>query len=191
MSEQDTQRQLPQNAVEALQQGGLICYPTEAIFGLGCDPDNEQAVYALLALKDRPVEKGLILIADNFAQCLPYVDDSKIPQDKRAEIFSSWPGPVTWLLPVKASAPEWVTGGNPSIAIRVTDHPVVKELCQAFGKPIVSTSANFSGEEPAKTLAEAQAAFGDRVAFYQAGELGKQTSPSQIRDALSGKVIRS
>ncbi|MCF6442005.1 Sua5/YciO/YrdC/YwlC family protein [Pseudoalteromonas luteoviolacea] len=191
MSHNENQTAKPQSAIDALQQGELICYPTEAIFGLGCDPDSESAVHKLLALKERPIEKGLILIADNFAQCLIYVDDAKIPMDKRAEIFSAWPGPVTWVLPAKSTTPKWLTGAHSSIAVRVTDHPVVKQLCKTFGKPLVSTSANFSGEEPAMTIDEAKAMFNERVGFYQEGELGGRTAPSQIRDAMTGKVFRS
>ncbi|MBQ4839919.1 MULTISPECIES: Sua5/YciO/YrdC/YwlC family protein [Pseudoalteromonas] len=191
MNHNENQTTKPQTAIEALRQGELICYPTEAIFGLGCDPDSESAVHKLLALKERPIEKGLILIADNFAQCLDYVDDAKIPMDKRAEIFSAWPGPVTWVLPAKSTTPKWLTGEHTSIAVRVTDHPVVKQLCKSFGKPLVSTSANFSGEEPAMTIAQAQSMFGDRVGYYQEGELGGRNTPSQIRDAMTGQVFRN
>ena len=78
------------SVIRALNDGGVIAYPTEAVFGLGCDPDNETAVMALLAIKQRPVEKGLILIAADYSQLLPYVNDTAIPQDKRAKIFASW-----------------------------------------------------------------------------------------------------
>ena len=96
--------------VQTLQQGELIAYPTEAVFGLGCDPDNEGAVNKLLALKRRPVNKGLILVANTYSQLLLYVDDAKIPRHKRTEIFSSWPGPVTWLLPAAKKAWSVVCG---------------------------------------------------------------------------------
>ena len=175
---------------QALTDGAVICYPTEAIFGLGCDPDNQAAVAHLLQLKGRPLSKGLILIADNYSQCLPYVADEHIPLHKRAEIFSSWPGAVTWLLPAKASAPRWLTGGRQTIAIRVTAHPVVKRICQAFAKPIVSTSANFSGEMPVTSLSQAKALVADQVGYYVDGPLGSHSSPSVIKDAMTGKVIR-
>lgn len=175
---------------QALTEGAVICYPTEAIFGLGCDPDNHDAVLKLLQLKGRPQSKGLILVADNYSQCLPYVEDTKIPLHKRAEIFSSWPGAVTWLLPAKDSTPSWLTGGRQTIAIRVTAHPVVKHICRAFAKPIVSTSANFSGEVPVTSLSQAQALFADQVDYYVDGPLGSHSSPSVIKDAMTGKVIR-
>ncbi|MBE0370046.1 L-threonylcarbamoyladenylate synthase [Pseudoalteromonas aurantia 208] len=180
----------PNNVVQALTQGQVICYPTEAVFGLGCDPDNQNAVEALLAIKQRDVAKGLILIADDYSQCLPYVDDTKIPMDMRADIFSSWPGAVTWVLPAKTSTPKWLTGVHSTIAVRVTAHPTVKALCQQFGKPLVSTSANLSGQEPVASLEEAKRVFTTQVGFYVDAPLGGASAPSQIKHALTGAVLR-
>jgi len=179
------------NAITALNQGFVIFYPTEAVFGLGCDPDNEQAVMDLLAIKQRSVDKGLILIADNYSQLLPYIDDNKIPMDKRPEIFSSWPGAVTWILPASDKAPKWLTGKFDSIAVRVTNHADVKALCSEFGKPLVSTSANLAGCEPVKGIDEAKQVFINKNLFYVQGELGLGNKPSQIKDGMTGAVIRS
>ncbi|MCW8093475.1 Sua5/YciO/YrdC/YwlC family protein [Alteromonas sp. ASW11-130] len=175
---------------QAFDEGRLVVYPTEAVMGIGCDPDNHKAVNTLLALKDRPVEKGMILIADTYSRLLPYVDDSLISLDMRPVIFSSWPGPVTWLLPKSASAPDWITGGQDKIAVRVTNHPTVIDLCRAAGRPLVSTSANPSGLTPAKSVSEAKNYFGDNV-IYIDGKTGGYNSPSTIRDCASGKVIRA
>jgi L-threonylcarbamoyladenylate synthase len=177
-------------AVDALQQGGVIVYPTEAVFGLGCDPDNKQAVESLLAIKQRPVEKGLILIADNYGQLLKYIDDSKIPMDKRADIFSSWPGAITWVMPAAKDTPKWLTGQFDTIAVRVTNHPTVKKLCQEFGKPLVSTSANLSGQDTVTSITQARNEFGEQVAFYVDEALGGNTQPSTIKDVMTGKVFR-
>ncbi|WP_105167181.1 Sua5/YciO/YrdC/YwlC family protein [Pseudoalteromonas sp. T1lg23B] len=179
-----------QDALSAFTAGGVLCYPTEAVYGLGCDPDNEAAVTQLLNIKQRDVTKGLILVADNYGQCLPYVDDAKIPMDKRADIFSSWPGPITWLLPAKASTPGWLTGAHDTIAIRISAHPVIKALCQTISKPLVSTSANISGAEPVMSITQARDTFQDQVACYVTGQLGDSTKPSQIKHALSGALIR-
>ena len=176
--------------MSALQSEGVIVYPTEAVYGLGCDPDSEAAVMKLLDIKQRPVEKGLILIADNYGQLLKYVDDDKIPMDKRADIFSSWPAAITWVMPANKSTPKWLTGQFDTIAVRVTNHPVVKQLCQEFGKPLVSTSANLSGQDPVLTLEEAKNTFGDKVSAYVEGALGGNTKPSQIKDAFTGKLFR-
>lgn len=176
--------------VAAFQAGSLIVYPTEAVMGIGCDPDNEAAVNALLEIKQRPVEKGVILIAANYSQLLPYVNDNAIRPDRRTDIFSSWPSPNTWLLPKSSSAPVWLTGKHSKIAVRVTNHPVVVELCNKLGKPIVSTSANLTGQPPAITTEEAKAVFADSV-FYVEGEVGGATKPSTIRDGDTAEVIRA
>jgi len=176
--------------VQAFKEGELIVYATEAVMGIGCDPDNEEAVMQLLKAKQRPVEKGLILVAANYSQLLPYCDDNAIPQEKRAEIFSSWPGPNTWLMPKSKTAPKWITGEHASIAMRVTAYEPLAELCRKIGKPIVSTSANLSGQEPARTVEDAKRQLGEGI-FYVAGEVQGLTSPSTIKDALTGTVIRS
>lgn len=183
-----TEQQL---VLQALQQGGVIAYPTEAVYGLGCDPDNEAAVMALLAIKQRPVEKGLILIAANYSQLLPYVDDKAIPLEKRYQIFSSWPGHVSWVLPASKTAPKWITGQFDSIAVRVSAHPVVQQLCSAYGKPLVSTSANLSGQSAITDKAELEQSLGNKLSAIMPGALGGATQPSQIRDALSGNIVRS
>lgn len=175
--------------VDSFFAGELLVYPTEAVMGLGCDPDNEEAVTRLLSLKHRPVEKGLILIAATYSQLLPYVDDNAVRLDKRTEIFSSWPGANTWLLPKSANAPDWITGQHATIAVRVTDHPVVRSLCERVGKPLVSTSANVTGSAPATTTEAAKAMFGDDV-IYVEGEVGSNTKPSIIRDGNTGTIIR-
>ena len=180
-----------QLVLQALQQGGVIAYPTEAVYGLGCDPDNEAAVMALLAIKQRPVEKGLILVAANYSQLLPYVDDKAIPLEKRYQIFSSWPGHISWVLPASKTAPKWITGQFNTIAVRVSAHPVVQQLCSAYGKPLVSTSANLSGQPAITDKAELERSLGDKLSAIMPGPLGGATQPSQIRDAISGDIVRS
>lgn len=179
------------SVIQALSDGGVIAYPTEAVYGLGCDPDNEAAVMALLEIKQRPVEKGLILIAADYSQLLPYVNDSAIPQEKRFEIFSSWPGHVSWVLPASSKAPKWVTGQFDSIAVRVSAHPVVQQLCRAFGKPLVSTSANLSGQPSITDPVELAQSLGALLSAIMPGALGGAAQPSQIRNALTGDIVRS
>ncbi|WP_088329262.1 Sua5/YciO/YrdC/YwlC family protein [Lacimicrobium sp. SS2-24] len=174
---------------QAFVQGQLLAYPTEAVFGLGCDPDNQQAVMDLLALKQRPVEKGLILVARTYSQLLPYVKDTAIPSDRRTAIVSSWPGPVTWLLPKSDTAPDWITGGSDLLAVRVSAHPVVAQLCEVLGKPVVSTSANVSGQPPITRASDIRETFADKVLLVP-GNLGGSLKPSEIRHGLTGKVLR-
>ncbi len=180
-----------QQAVEGLTQGGVIAYPTESCFGLGCDPDNKQAVEKILALKQRPVEKGVILIASDYSQLTRYIDDAQIPQDKRYQVFSHWPGPFTLLLPIKQGVPDYLTGRFDTLAVRVTAHPVARELCRQFGKPIVSTSANLSGQDSAKTAVEVEAVFKTELDYILPGMIGESDKPSTIINPLTQQVFRS
>ncbi|TNV12289.1 L-threonylcarbamoyladenylate synthase type 1 TsaC [Buttiauxella sp. B2] len=175
--------------VAALKQQQVIAYPTEAVFGVGCDPDSELAVTRLLELKHRPVDKGLILIAANFDQLLPYIDSSTLTEIQRDAVFSCWPGPVTFVFPALQTTPRWLTGRFDSLAVRVTDHPLVSKLCQAYGKPLVSTSANLSGLPPCRTADEVLQQFGDDFPVLR-GDTGGRQNPSEIRDALTGELFR-
>lgn len=177
------------DTIAVLNEERVIAYPTEAVFGVGCDPDSETAVMRLLELKQRPMEKGLILIAASFEQLLPYIDDSMLTESQRAAIFACWPGPVTFVFPAKPTTPRWLTGKFDSLAVRVTDHPLVVALCNAYGKPLVSTSANLSGKPPCRTVEEVVAQFGEAFPVLK-GETGGRQNPSEIRDALTGALFR-
>ncbi|AXR35353.1 TPA: L-threonylcarbamoyladenylate synthase type 1 TsaC [Salmonella enterica subsp. enterica serovar Aberdeen] len=176
-------------AVDLLNKENVIAYPTEAVFGVGCDPDSETAVTRLLALKQRPVDKGLILIAASFEQLKPYIDDSILTAAQRKAVFDCWPGPVTFVFPAPATTPRWLTGRFDSLAVRVTNHPLVVALCNAYGKPLVSTSANLSGLPPCRTVEEVRAQFGDDFPVVE-GATGGRLNPSEIRDALTGELFR-
>ncbi|MFV0575866.1 MAG: L-threonylcarbamoyladenylate synthase [Vibrio sp.] len=176
--------------VEALRQGEVIAYPTEGVFGVGCDPDNNAAIDKLLQLKQRPIEKGLILIAANYQQILPYIDEAKLTQAQLEMVHQTWPGPVTWVMPVKEGISSHLTGQFDSIAVRVTDHPLVQELCLAFGKPITSTSANLTGLEPCRTTEEVENQLGDTLVAILQGKVGGRTQPTEIRDAKTSAVLR-
>jgi L-threonylcarbamoyladenylate synthase len=175
-------------AARILAGGGVIAYPTEGVFGLGCDPQNAAAVLRVLAIKQRPVEKGLILIAADRAQLFGYVcPDSSMEQ----RIAATWPGPVTWLLPAGPLARTWLCGGGGLLAVRVSAHPVAAALCRAFGAPVVSTSANLSGRPPARSaLSVRKSLRGRGVDYLVPGETGGETGPTEIRDGRSGAVLR-
>ncbi|QHM73600.1 L-threonylcarbamoyladenylate synthase type 1 TsaC [Mixta intestinalis] len=175
--------------VQQLQQQAVIAYPTEAVFGLGCDPDNEKSVMELLAFKQRPVEKGLILIAADYQQLEPYVSDRELSVVQREKMFATWPGPVTWVLPALPQTPRWLTGRFDTLAVRVSAHPAVQALCRAFGKPLVSTSANLSGQPPCRNVEEVLQQFGKHFPVLH-GETGGRLNPSEIRDIISGDIIR-
>jgi L-threonylcarbamoyladenylate synthase len=176
------------HAAHAIRIGGVVAYPTEAVFGLGCDPLNETAVDRLLALKQRPRDKGLILIAAEFAQLECFLK----PLDGAAmqHIMSTWPGPVTWLMPAYNHVPNWLRGQSGKVAVRITAHPVASELCRRAGCAIVSTSANVSGQAPARSADAVRRMFGAEIDFVLDGPLGDSDRPTEIRDAITGKVVR-
>jgi L-threonylcarbamoyladenylate synthase len=173
-----------------LRQGGVIAYPTEGVWGLGCDPRNEAAVVRLLALKQRDVAKGLILIASDEAQLAAFIETSPLSQAQLAQVRASWPGPNTWIMPASANAPHWITGAHNGIAVRVTAHPLVRTLCDTFGGALVSTSANIASEPSPRSRAELDPRILAGVDAISEGEtLGRQ-QPSTIRDARSGSTLR-
>ncbi|MGH8496821.1 MAG: L-threonylcarbamoyladenylate synthase [Gammaproteobacteria bacterium] len=175
-------------ALRVLSDGGLIAYPTEAVYGLGCRPDSAVAVMRLAALKQRDLREGFILIAADRSQLDPYLAPLTARIERR--LRSGWPGPVTWVVPASDTAPAWITGGGGTIAVRVTAHPVAASLCEAFGAAIVSTSANRSGRPPARTALGVRRRFGKRIDAIVPGEVGGAARPSEIRDVLTNDILR-
>lgn len=177
-------------AAERLQQGGVIAYPTEAVWGLGCDPSSERAVHRLLAIKQRPLEKGLILIAAELDQLRPYLELDALPPQRLEGVTATWPGPHTWVMPASARAHAWVTGAHAGLAVRVSAHPIVTALCRAFGGPLVSTSANLSGQPAPLRRADLDPALLARLDGVTEGETGGLLRATPIRDALGGHALR-
>lgn len=176
-------------AVELINAGQVIAYPTEAVYGLGCDPRNETAVRHLLALKSRHESAGLVLIASEFEQLGTWVTDVSPALLERA--MRTWPGPVTWLFPRARGVPDFVAGKHDTVAVRITAHVPSRQLCSAFGSALISTSANPTTDPPARSVAEVRKYFGAGLAGILAGELGDGKKPSEIRDLASGHVIRA
>ncbi len=176
-------------AVSILKQGGIIAYPTEGVYGLGCDPFNEQAVLRLLKLKHRSVDKGLILIASSWEQLENLV--KPIAKKLLSKVQATWPGPVTWVFPATKNVPAWIRGAHKSVAIRVTNHPIAKVLCEVYGGPIVSTSANLEGQPATRSSKEVRNQFPRGVDFIVPGIVGDLKSSTMIRDVLTGRVLRS
>jgi L-threonylcarbamoyladenylate synthase len=176
-----------QLAADYVFQSGIIAYPTEAVFGLGCDPLNEQAVLRLLALKQRPIAKGLILIASQIKQLQPYICANSSMLKKAEE---TWPGPVTWVFPAQSWVPEWLTGQHQTIAVRLSAHPLVIKLCDQVRTALVSTSANPKGKSPAISALEIRKYFSQQSIHIVNGKVGglKQTTP--ILDASNGHCFR-
>jgi len=178
------------DVIDCFKHGGIIAYPTEAVFGLGCDPDNRQAIEKLLILKKRSRDKGLILLAADFSQLMPYIDVSQLSQQQLQQLLARWPNGVTQLLPKNKNLSSLLSGKFETIAVRITDQPDVVALCNMTNKPIVSTSANLSGKEPAKTWQKIDTDLIKHLDFIIKGCTLGYTQPSQIIDALTGNIVR-
>jgi L-threonylcarbamoyladenylate synthase len=178
-------------AVNTLKNGGVIAYPTEFCFGLGCDPQNASAVHRILQIKGRDVAQGLILVAADIAQIERYAVLPERP--RKQQILDSWPGPNTWVLEARTQTAAWITGDHGSVAMRVSAHSVVRALCFAYGGAIVSTSANRSGSAAILSAAAVQTELGAEVDFIVPGALSENSdhrSASNIFDATTGKQLR-
>ncbi len=177
-----------QSLKSVINRGGIIAYPTEAVYGLGCDPFNAQAVARLVKLKQRDPNKGLILIADTWSRLEDLV--LAIPSARQTEINQSWPGPVTWVFEASDRVPSWIMSPDQRIACRVTAHPIAAEICQCVQQAIVSTSANMSGEPPLRSAAQVEMVFAGQLDYIVPGSLGDLEQPTTIRDAKTGKTLR-
>jgi L-threonylcarbamoyladenylate synthase len=175
-------------SARVLDAGGIIAYPTEAVYGLGCNPCDSDAVMRLLDLKGRPAGSGFIIVAAKFRQIEAFLQPLPAKQVKR--VRDTWPGPVTWLWPARPGVPEWIRGAHDTVAVRVSSHPLVSALCVHWGGPLVSTSANPHGFRPPRSALQVRNYFGDSVDFILHGRLGGQPRPTQIRNALNGNTVR-
>jgi len=175
-------------AARIILAGGVVAYPTEAVYGIGCLPDCPDALERVLQIKRRSRRKGMIVVAADISQLdsLAALPEGPIGERMRA----SWPGPVTWIVPAGPAASPLLTGGRDTIAVRVSAHPIVRRLCQRTGSALVSTSANLSGNAPARTVQTVRQRFGQTLDFVLGGPLGGSVRPTEIRDAATGRVLR-
>jgi L-threonylcarbamoyladenylate synthase len=146
-------------------------------------------VRRILEIKRRPERKGLILIAADLIQLSPFVES--LSPARMSDVLRTWPGPVTWLLPVRAGTPAWLTGDHDTLAVRVTAHPLAAALCRTAASALVSTSANRSGLGPARTALQVRLQLGRDVDYILPGTCGKRAQPSTIRDGRTGVIVRA
>lgn len=170
-----------------LKRGGLIAYPTESCYGLGCDPDNRNAVLRLLKLKQRPQHKGLIVIASGYRQVARYLHP--LNPEQQLLLQNGGAQAITYLMPALPSTPRWLRGKHHTLAVRLTAHPFAKQLCRSGNSALVSTSANRSGQRPARTYAQCRHLFGHRV-WVLPGRVGKRKKPSTIQSWNDGQIVR-
>ncbi len=171
-----------------LRRGGLIAYPTESCYGLGCDPANRSAVMRLLKLKQRPQHKGLILIAASYRQVARYL--KPITPAQQQKLKTAGAQAITYLMPALHSTPRWLRGHHDTLAVRLTAHKQASQLCRGVDSALVSTSANRSGQRPARTYAQCRRLFGCKV-WVLPGRVGIRRKPSTICMWADGKIIRS
>jgi len=173
-------------AADVLLRGGVIAYPTEGVFGLGCLPDDLPAVQRVLDIKHRDASRGLILIAASAAQLVGWIDlppGESLPDPDPA-------CPTTWIVPPGPRVSPLLRGSHDTIAVRLTTNPVARSLCNAVGSPLVSTSANLSGKPTARNRFVLRRQFANVVDYVVPGDCGPATGPSEIRDFSSGRILR-
>ena len=173
-------------AARAIREGGVVAYPTEAVYGLGCDPLNARAVERLLAIKQRPMHKGLILLGADLDQLRPFID---LPEETLAPL-QDWPVGTTYLVPASALVPEWIRGEHAKVAVRVSHHPLAARLAELAGVPLVSTSANLSGRPSLRNPFQVGRQLGGLVDFIVTGQCNITNRPSTIIDLESGATLR-
>ena len=178
------------DAAIVLKQGGVIAYPTESVWGLGCDPSQPKAVSALCRIKQRSTAKGLILLVNALNELSDWLDTSAVTAACWKKIDATWPGPYTWTFPARADAPAWITGQHRTIAVRISSHPTVKALCDAWRGPIVSTSANRSGQPAAHQREAIDPLVLSSIDGIVAGETGQLAKPTSIHNAITGQIVR-
>lgn len=178
-------------AISVLREEGVIAYPTESVFGLGCDPDSELALSKLLKIKKRSSSKGMLVVSHDFSLVTKYINFTQVNESDLMYTKEFWPGPFTFLFPASDSCSPLLIGDHLTIAIRISTHPIIKALCSCFNKPIVSTSANFSGKSPCISLTEVHEHFDNVVDFIVDGETLNYTKPSTIIDLKTKIILRS
>ena len=171
-----------------LKKGGLVAYPTESCYGIGCIPTLPKALNRLIHLKKRPQHKGMIVIGNQLEQLQPLLQRSS--ENIQTMLRNEWPAPKTFLLPAAADVLPALRGKRRSkLAVRVPAHAGARRLCQALKTPLVSTSCNRAGKRACKTEREVRRQFG-RDVWVVGGLIGKQRSPSQIIDGETGVRLR-
>ena len=175
-----------EDAWQLLREGKIIAHPTEAIYGLACDPFNKEAVERVLTLKQRLVSKGFIILIADWSQLKSLIEP--LSDHLLAPVRATWPGPVTWIFPKSSIIPDWLCGDQNTVAIRMSNHPIAHNL--SIQGPVVSTSANLSGHAPARDVHELSLQFPKGIDALLTGELGSESEPSAIYDVQTGKRLR-
>lgn len=170
-----------------LKSGEVIGYPTEAVYGIGCDPWNQSSVEKIAKIKGRKKRQTFLMVASSIDQLTDLIDISRLS----SQVKSSWPGHTTWLIKAKENVPYWLQDEQTNkVGVRISNHPLVRELCSEYGKPIISTSANMSGKEEIKNQQEFIRTFSSNINYLVDGDLGDYDKASMIIDMETNRKIR-
>ena len=175
-------------ASRIIRNGGLVACPTESVFGLDCDPNNSAAIKKLIRIKKRSANKGFILVASSLNQLQPFI--STLTKKQEEKVIHMNDSPITWIVPAKKDINTNLSGGRETIAIRITQHPILRQLCDSLCSALISTSANPTDMSPAKSVVQVEEYFGASVDYIIDDKLGECQNPSEIRDLLTDEVIR-
>jgi L-threonylcarbamoyladenylate synthase len=172
-----------------LERGGVVAYATRAVFGLGAAPHSSHGIRRLLRLKRRPWQKGLIVIAHQAQKLARF--HGPLTAAETTRMHSRWPGNHTWLVPAHPHCHGDITGNRRPrlVALRVDDYPATQMLCRLLNMALISTSANRTGQRPAKSFREVARRFGTTQLRIIAGRTRHGAKPSRI-ERLAGGLVR-
>ena len=174
----------PLNAHEVLKGGSIIIYPTEGIYGIGCDAFNQKSVNKVISIKGRSNSKSFIVICSDVIQLKTIINENYVNnQELLAKNF------ITWIVPAHQKCPSWLTINN-TVAVRITDHPVIDNLCNGLNGPIISTSANYSNQSYINDIKKIEVLFDKKVDYIIEGKLGGEIKSSTIKDIVTKEVLR-
>lgn len=174
--------------VHAVSRGAVFGYPTDTVWGFGCHPLIASSVSRILQIKNRSPDKGLILLSSRIEYCSTYLD---VETDQLAALASPTNQPTTWLATASALCPPWIRGIYPTVAIRITSHPLVQAICDGLQAPVVSTSANRGGKATARNSIQMRKQFGSELDYIVTGFPTGSLQPSEIRSLANGTILRT
>ena len=172
----------------AVSQGAVFGYPTDTIWGFGCHPLIASSVARILQIKNRRADKGLILLSSKLEYCAAYVG---LDYEQLEPVTTATDRPTTWLIPASENCPVWIRGNHPTVAIRISNHPLLDFLCNRLKAPIVSTSANRSSKATVRNALQMRKQFGDELDFIVNGFTTGSNRPSEIKSLLDGTTLRN